>query len=110
MRGGPSHIYSKAASTARKICDHLCKKTFATKSAKSGQMHRSKMYLYSITSSASSKNDSRTDRPSALAVLRFTTSSNLTGDCAAKLAGSSPLRMRSTYEAERRKISAVSGP
>ena len=39
---------------------------------------------------------SRTDRPSALAVLRLTTSSNLFGDCAGKLPGNSPLRMRST--------------
>jgi len=65
---------------------------------------------YSITSSASCKNDSRSERPRALAVLRLTTSSNLTGDCAGKLPGGSPLRTRSTYEAERRKISAPSGP
>ena len=65
---------------------------------------------YSITSSASSKNDSRTDRPSALAVLRLTTSSNFSGDCTGKSAGDSPLRMRLTYELERRKISTVSGP
>src|SRR4030095_2090519 len=52
--------------------------------------------FHSITSSASSKNDSRIDRPSALAVLRVTTSSNLSGDCAGKLPGDSPLRMRST--------------
>src|SRR5450631_2331850 len=30
----------EAASTARKICDPLCKKTFATKSALSGQSRR----------------------------------------------------------------------
>src|SRR2546430_3704807 len=75
-----------------------------------GLMHRNKQHLYSITSSASCKNDSRSERPRALAVLRLTTSSNLTGDCAGKLPGGSPLRTRSTYEAERRKMSAVSGP
>jgi hypothetical protein len=32
----PPHVYSKAASTARKICDQRCKKTFATQSAISG--------------------------------------------------------------------------
>jgi hypothetical protein len=51
---------------------------------------------YSITSSASNKNDSGGERPSALAVLRLMTSSNLTGDCAGRLPGRSPLRMRST--------------
>jgi hypothetical protein len=29
----PPHVYSKAASTARKICDQRCKKTFTTQSA-----------------------------------------------------------------------------
>src|SRR5215510_4854109 len=66
--------------------------------------------VYSITSSASSKNDSRIVRPSALAVLRLTASSYLFGACTGRLPVRSPLRMRSTYEAERRKISAVSGP
>ena len=32
----PPHVYSKAASTARNICDERCKKTFATQSATSG--------------------------------------------------------------------------
>src|SRR5262249_45059625 len=79
--------------------------TFATKSANSGHD-----LLHSMTSSASNKNDSGSERPSALAALRLTTSSNLTGDCAGRLPGCSPLRMRSTYEADRLKISAVSGP
>src|SRR5262249_19695433 len=63
--------------------------------ANSGLMQRSKK-RYSITSSASSKNDSRIERPSVLAVLRLTASSNLFGDCTGKLPGDSPLRMRST--------------
>jgi hypothetical protein len=45
-----------------------------------------------------------------LAVLRLITSSNLVGSCTGKSAGFSPLRMRSTYEAERRTISTVFGP
>ena len=65
---------------------------------------------YSITSSASSKNDSRIVSPSALAVLRLTASSYLFGACTGRLPGASPLRIRSTYSLERRKISAVSGP
>src|SRR5262249_43763657 len=48
--------------------------------------------------------------PSALAALRLTTSSNFSGDCTGKLPAGSPLRMRSTLELERRKMSAVSGP
>ncbi len=47
--------------------------------------------IHSITSSASSKNNSGGERPSALAVLRLITSSNLTGDCTDRLPGNSPL-------------------
>jgi hypothetical protein len=50
---------------------------------------------YSITSSARSRNDSGMARPSALAVWRLTTRSNLTGACTGKSAGFSPRRMRS---------------
>jgi hypothetical protein len=42
-------------------------------------MHCSKRHRYSIISSARSKNDSGIVSPSALAVLRLTTSSNLVG-------------------------------
>ena len=47
--------------------------------ANNGLMHRSKRYRHSITSSARSSSDVDTSTPSALAVLRFTTSSNLVG-------------------------------
>src|ERR1700674_5537682 len=99
----------------RDVCSALKSRRYGAarlgqKSANKRLMHRNKQRLYSITSSASCKNDSRSERPRALAVLRLTTSSNLTGDCAGKLPGGSPLRTRSTYEAERRKISAASGP
>jgi hypothetical protein len=51
---------------------------------------------HSITSSARSRIDSGTVSPSALAVLRFTTISNLVGNCTGRSPGFSPRRMRST--------------
>jgi hypothetical protein len=42
-------------------------------------MHRSKMYLYSITSSPRASSIGGTVRPSAFAVLRLITNSNLVG-------------------------------
>ena len=51
---------------------------------------------YSMTSSARSRIDGGTARPSALAVLRFTTISNLTGSWTGRSAGFSPRKMRST--------------
>src|SRR5262249_44457402 len=52
--------------------------------------------LHSITSSARASSVGGTSRPSALAVLRFTISSNLVGCCTGRSAGFSPFRMRST--------------
>src|SRR5262249_29442861 len=52
--------------------------------------------VHSITSSARSRIDCGTVRPSALAVLRFTTISNLVGNCTGRSPGFSPCRMRST--------------
>src|SRR5262249_23480281 len=57
---------------------------------------------HSITSSARSIIDGGMARPSAVAVLRFTTISNLVGNCTGRSPGFSPRRMRSTYEAARR--------
>src|SRR5262249_33142866 len=51
---------------------------------------------HSMTSSARASTVSGTSRPSALAVLRFTTSSYFVGACTGRSAGFSPLRMRST--------------
>ena len=65
---------------------------------------------HSITSSARASSVGGTSRPSAFAVLRLITSSNLVGFCTGRSAGFSPLRMRSTYEAERRTLSTLSGP
>src|SRR5262245_34355590 len=52
--------------------------------------------LHSITSSARASSVAGMSRPSALAVLRFTTSSYLVGACTGRSAGFSPFRMRST--------------
>src|SRR5262249_21523269 len=52
--------------------------------------------LHSITSSAATSSLSGTWRPSALAVLRLSTSSNLVGCMTGRSAGFSPLRMRPT--------------
>src|SRR5262249_24423565 len=65
---------------------------------------------HSITSSARASSVGGTSRPSALAVLRLITSSYFVGACTGKSAGFSPLRMRSTYSAERRNWSTKSGP
>src|SRR6185312_3630454 len=64
----------------------------------------------SITSSARASSDGGTVRPSACALFRFTNSSNFVGCWTGRSAGLAPLRMRSIYEAERRKMSIVSGP
>src|SRR5262249_25672307 len=50
--------------------------------------------FHSITSSASASNLSGTSRPSAFAVLRFMTISNLVGCNTGRSAGCSPLRIR----------------
>jgi hypothetical protein len=58
--------------------------------------------LHSITSSARASSLGGTVRPRAFAYF--------VGACTGRSAGFSPLRMRSTYAADRRTISAVSGP
>ena len=50
---------------------------------------------HSITSSARESTDGGTVRPSALAVFRLITVSNLVGACTGRSAGFSPFRMRS---------------
>src|SRR5262249_44298662 len=66
--------------------------------------------VHSITSSARARSLSGIWRPSALAVLRLITVSYLAGACTGSSAGFSPLRMRSTYVAARRKLSVRSTP
>ena len=65
--------------------------------ATTGLMHRSKSHPYSITSSARASSCGEISRPSAFAVLRLITSSNLVGCWTGRSAGFSPLRMRVTY-------------
>src|SRR5207249_1170859 len=52
--------------------------------------------FHSITSSARASSVAGTSRPSAFAVFKLITSSNLVGACTGSSAGFSPLRMRST--------------
>src|SRR5262249_323798 len=66
--------------------------------------------FHSITSSVRASNEIGGSRPSALAVLRLITSSNLVAYCTGSSPGFSPLRMRSTYDAARRYRSATSTP
>jgi hypothetical protein len=65
---------------------------------------------YWITWSASSRIDCGTVKPSALAVLAFKAIWKLTGARTGGLVGFSPLRMRSTKDAERRVMSALLVP
>jgi hypothetical protein len=62
--------------------------------ARTGLMHCSKLYLYSITSSATESSDGGTVRPSILAVIALMTSSNLLDCTTGRSAGLAPLRMR----------------
>jgi hypothetical protein len=63
--------------------------------------------VHSITSSAVASSDGGTSSPSALAVLRLTTSSNLTGAWTGSSLGFEPWRMRSAYDAARRYSSTI---
>src|SRR5262249_11375333 len=56
---------------------------------------------HSITSSARASSVGGTSMPSAFAVLRLMTSSNLVGACTGRSAGGVPLRIRSMYSAAR---------
>ena len=78
--------------------------------ANSDILHRSKLRPYSITSSARASSIGDTSRPSALAVLRLIASSNLSCAWTGSSPAFSPLRMRSTYVAARRKLLCVSNP
>src|SRR6185295_10867248 len=60
---------------------------------------------HSITSSARASRLGGISRPSAFAVLRLITSANLTGAWTGSSLGLAPLRMRSAYDAARRKLS-----
>jgi hypothetical protein len=57
---------------------------------------------YSITSSARASSVGGTSTPSALAVLRLMTNSNLVGSCTGRSEGAAPFSILSTYWAARR--------
>src|SRR5262249_17354785 len=65
---------------------------------------------YSITWSARPSTDCGIVRPSALAVLRLITNSNLVGCSTGRSAGLAPLRILSTYVAACRQFSTTLGP
>src|SRR5438874_10266888 len=69
-----------------------------------------KQRVYSITSSARASRVDGMSMPFALAVLRFTTSSNLVGCSTGKSAGFAPLKILSTKTAVRRNKSRASAP
>src|SRR5215471_19305075 len=62
------------------------------------------------TSAARRRSDGGIVRPSALAVLRLITSSNLVGCSTARSAGLAPFRILSTKIAERSNIALMLGP
>src|SRR5262249_53752446 len=70
-----------------------CLATFATQSARTGLTHRSKKHRYSITSSAIANSPGGMVRPSALAVCRLMTNSNLVDCITGSSAGLTPLRI-----------------
>jgi hypothetical protein len=106
----PPHLYTKVAPTARRIFDHQCKRTFATKSANCGLMQCSKQLLYSITSSARTRIAGEIVIPIALAVLRFRTNSNLVGCSTGRSPALAPFAIRSTYSAARRNMAGKLAP
>src|SRR5450759_4508426 len=72
-------------------------------------MHRSKMYLYSITLSACESSVGGIVRPSVFAVLRLMTNSNLVGSSTGRSTGLVPLRILSTYAPARRNMASELG-
>src|SRR6266700_4835957 len=77
--------------------------------ANNGLMRRSTQQLYSITSSARVRRLGGISRPSAFAVLRLMTNSNLVGNSTGRSAGFAPLRILSTRAAARLYISVKFG-
>ena len=82
-----------AMSASPPIASELWHRSEMTRGAISDQMQRNKIRAYSITSSARASSVGGTSRPSAFAVLRLITSSNLVGCCTGKSAGFAPLRI-----------------
>ena len=109
-RDQPTSVPVRARSVDTLIADIAKRPPTGPKSAISGLVHRSKLDFHSINSSASASSVGDTSRPSDLAVLRLIRSLNVTGCCTGISPGLSPFSILSTTAAERRKISAWSGP
>jgi len=111
-RWGPSHLYTKTAPVARRIFDHQCKTTFATQSTRKRPIRcfalmtlransrpeqaQQTEQAYSITSSTRMSKIVGISRPSALAVRKLITRSNLVGSTNGSSLTFSPFRMRPT--------------
>ena len=91
--------------------DKISHSSLMTRWANFRLMHRSKWHRsYSITSSARARTFGGISRPSASAVLRFTTSSNRVGCSIGRSPGLEPVSILSTYEAARRHIAVLLAP
>src|SRR5262245_45547820 len=96
--GGPLALRRRAARSEQSDGRHLrLLRTRRTRPCGRAADQRDELpALHSITSSTRASRLGGTSRPSAFAVLRLITSSNLVGFCTGRSAGFSPLRMRST--------------
>jgi hypothetical protein len=83
---GPPHLYTKVASTARRIFGHQCKKTFATKSATSRLMQCSKTLIRSRRRRLRAALSGMV-RLRAFTAVRLMTRSNLVGCSTGRSAG-----------------------
>ena len=87
----------RVARCDRLACTHqAARPTYVRSTSRTGLEQLQKSSVYSITWSASESMAGGTARPSALAVLRLMTKSNLVDCCTGRSAGFSPLRMRPT--------------
>src|SRR5262249_7626645 len=74
--------------------------------ASDGEVRRRRYPGHSMTRSATARIEGGNVRPSAFAVFRLITSSNVVGCSIGRSRGRAPLRIQSTYPAARRKLSA----
>jgi hypothetical protein len=96
-RAEPPHILRCRSKNSASVRLRTCRRIgFGQQCANSCREHVQQTTSYSITASARCWRNIGTSRPSVLAVLRLTVSSNLTGAWIGSSLGFSPLRMRST--------------
>src|SRR6476660_2634564 len=96
MSALPLIATAKADSRKRPCPLHPRKQTCAAHRPRSAKGQKQTSSDYSKVSLARDSNEAGTARPSALAVFRLITSSNLVAPCTGRSAGFSPLRTRST--------------